>query len=193
MNDSILSTIVKAVLSRSERSPIIIAIDGPSAGGKTSFAKSISESFDCNVFHMDDFFLTPERKTSERLAMPGGNVDWEGFEENVLKKIVENKPFSYNIYSCKTGESTPGGLVTPKRLNIVEGVYSMHPELMKYYEYKIFLDVSRPKQLERILKRSNQSMLARYKNEWIPLEDKYFAHNNSRAMADFSFDTTKAF
>ena len=87
MSISILSTIVGAVLARTDKSPVIIAIDGPSASGKTSFANSIERDFDCNVFRMDDFFLTPERKTPERLATPGGNVDWEGFKENVMENI----------------------------------------------------------------------------------------------------------
>ena len=193
MSISILSTIVGAVLARTDKSPVIIAIDGPSASGKTSFANSIERDFDCNVFRMDDFFLTPERKTPERLATPGGNVDWEGFKENVLENIMKGKPFTYQKYNCQTGKYTTSETIQPKRLNIVEGVYSMHPELSGYYEYKIFLDVSREKQLARILARSNERMLQRFKREWIPLEDLYFETFSTRTKADFAFDTTKAF
>ncbi|MEG1782373.1 MAG: uridine kinase [Oscillospiraceae bacterium] len=193
MNYNVMSTVVKAVLARTDKDPVIIAIDGPSAGGKTAIAKSISDEYDCNVFHMDDFFLTPERKTQERLATPGGNVDYERFEEQVMKNLLGKEPFTYDIYSCKTGESVKSDVILPKRLNIVEGVYSMHPELMKYYEYTIFLDVERPVQLERILSRSNENMLAKFKNEWIPLEDAYFKAFNLRAKGDFALNTTKVF
>ena len=187
-----MSTVVKAVLARTDKNPVIIAIDGPSASGKSAIAKSIADDYDCNVFHMDDFFLTPERKTQERLSTPGGNVDYERFEAQVLKNLLSGQPFTYDIYSCKTGEYTPCQ-VSPKRLNIVEGVYSLHPQLAPFYEYKIFLDVERSVQLERILHRSGPNMLAKFKNEWIPLEDAYFKAYNLRAQNDFALNTTKMF
>ena len=39
-----------------EKHSVIIAIDGNSGAGKSTLAKHIEEHFDCNVFHMDDFF-----------------------------------------------------------------------------------------------------------------------------------------
>ena len=180
-------------MNRTDKEHVIIAIDGPSATGKSTFAKNIQKHFDCNVFHMDDFFLPPEKKTAERLATPGGNVDWERFKEQVLDKIRTNEPFTYDIYHCGTGDVTKSKVITPKRLNIVEGVYSMHPELREVYEYELFFDVSRPKQLDRIKKRSSDKMLKRFVDEWIPLEDIYFKEFNTKREADFCFDTTRAF
>ena len=156
-------------------------------------AKNIKKHFDCNVFHMDDFFLPAEKKTEERLATPGGNVDWERFKEQVLDKIRTNEPFTYDIYHCGTGDVTKSKVITPKRLNIVEGVYAMHPELREAYEYELFFDVARPKQLDRIKKRSSDKMLKRFVDEWIPLEDVYFKTFNTKKEADFCFDTTRAF
>lgn len=193
MQNSILVTLINAVMNRTDREHVIIAIDGPSATGKTTFAKNIKKHFDCNVFHMDDFFLPDEKKTEERLATPGGNVDWERFKEQVLDKIRTNEPFTYDIYHCGTGDITKSKVITPKRLNIVEGVYSMHPELREAYEYELFFDVARPKQLDRIKKRSSEKMLKRFVEEWIPLEDRYFKANNTKKEADFCFDTTRAF
>ena len=194
MSVSILSTIVGAVLNRSDKSPIIIAIDGPCTSGKTAFAKDIAKNYDCNVFHMDDFFLTPERKTDERLAIPGGNVDWEGVKAQVLDPIMNGAPFMHEIYDCKKNTYSRSKVFTPKRLNIVEGVYSMHPELIGYYDYTIFLDVKRNKQLERLRKRTpNDKMYKRFIDEWIPLEDRYFDAYNLRAKANISFDTTGVF
>ena len=63
---------------------IIVAIDGKCTSGKTTSASKLAEIYDCNVFHMDDFFLRPEQRTSERFAEIGGNVDYERFQEEVL-------------------------------------------------------------------------------------------------------------
>ena len=60
---------------------VIVSIDGPCAAGKTTLAGKLSELYDCNVFHMDDFFLRPEQRTPARFAQPGGNVDYERFQE----------------------------------------------------------------------------------------------------------------
>ena len=176
--DKIINEKISQWLEGRNKDFLIIAIDGPSAGGKTTIAEDIKKNFDCNVFHMDDFFLTPDRKTPERLATPGGNVDWEGVEESILKKLPLKADFSYDIYSSKTGISTPSEKIGYKKLNILEGCYSMHPELAKYIDKAIFVDVSREKQLERILKRSNEFMLNRFKSEWIPLEDLHFIENH---------------
>ena len=75
----------------------------------------------------------------------------------------------------------------------MEGVYSHHPELAKYYDYKMFFDVTKKTQEERILKRNSEKMAQRFFNEWIPLEDKYFEAYNIRANASFVFDSSKAF
>ena len=39
---------------------VIVAIDGRCASGKTTLAREIAKRLDCNIFHMDDFFLRPE-------------------------------------------------------------------------------------------------------------------------------------
>ena len=64
-----------------QKSQVIVSIDGPCTSGKTTLTQKLSERYDCNVFHMDDFFLRPEQRTQARFAQPGGNVDYERFQE----------------------------------------------------------------------------------------------------------------
>ena len=64
-----------------EKNFVIVAIDGKCTSGKTTLASQLAEIYDCNVFHMDDFFLRPEQRTPERFAEVGGNVDYERFHE----------------------------------------------------------------------------------------------------------------
>ena len=60
-----------------QKDMVIVAIDGKCTSGKTTLASQLAEIYDCNVFHMDDFFLRPEQRTPERFAEDGGNVDNE--------------------------------------------------------------------------------------------------------------------
>ena len=194
MKIDMLRTLIDAVMKRENgKDYTIIAIDGPSATGKSTFAELIGEKYKCEIFHMDDFFLTEEEKTPERLAVPGNNVAWERFKTEVLEKLESGEPFKYQKYNCRTKEFYPSRTVRRKKLYIVEGVYSHHPELAKYYDYKMFFDVTKKTQEERILKRNSEKMAQRFFNEWIPLEDKYFEAYNIRANASFVFDSSKAF
>ena len=158
-----------------EKSPLTIAIDGPSGAGKSSLASWLQRVYgDCEVFHMDDFFLPPERKTAERLGVPGGNVDWERFHQEVLLPLKQGNPFLYNPYDCGTGKQGVPVFATPRRLNIVEGVYSHHPALREAYDMTVFLSIGKAEQSERILQRNGRQMHRRFLEEWIPLEDMYF-------------------
>ncbi len=167
----------------------IIAIDGNAAAGKSSLALRIAEKYDCNVFHTDDFFLPPDKKTEQRLKEAGGNMDRERLAEEVLDKIRRHRTFSYRRYDCKLTAFLPPTLVSPKRLNIVEGVYSMHPDLIRYYDLKIFLSLDKEEQSRRILHRNSAPMHKRFIEEWIPLEDRYFAEFNIKADSDLCIDS----
>ncbi len=184
---------INHLLDNSNKNVITVAIDGPCAAGKSSLSEFLNDNFICNIFHMDDFFLPPEKKTEHRLAQPGGNVDYERFEDEILKKIRSNQDFHFNVYDCKNLSFFESGKVFHKRLNIVEGVYSMHPELSDYYDFKVFLDVNENKKHQRILNRSNEKKLERFKNEWIPMENKYFDTYGIKETCDLVIDTTDMF
>ena len=152
---------------------IIIAIDGSCTSGKTTLAGKLERLYDCNVFHMDDFFLRPEQRTPERLAEPGGNVDYERFRQEVLLPLKAGEPFSYRPYDCGTGGLKEPVAVTPKRINIIEGTYSHHPYFGDVYDLKVFLQVSEEVRRQRILQRP-AFLHRRFFEEWIPMEQHYF-------------------
>lgn len=166
---------------------ITVAIDGNSGSGKSTLAHDLSKIYDCNVFHMDDFFLRPEQRTIKRMQEIGGNVDYERFKQEVLDNLKKNQEFQYQIYDCSQGRLTDYIKVSPKRLNIVEGVYSMHPTLRDYYDLKVFLSIDTETQSKRILKRSGKYMHERFLNEWIPLENEYFSKMKIPQICDMVF------
>ena len=165
-----------------------VAIDGPCASGKTVFAASLHERFGGNVLHMDDFFLRPEQRTPERFAEPGGNVDRERFEAEVLKPLAAGKAVRYRPWDCHTGDFATSRSVEPAALTVVEGSYSMHPALRGYYDLTMCLIVDPSERLRRLEAR-NPRMLQRFINEWIPLENRYFESTNTQGSADLLVDT----
>ncbi len=167
--------------------PIYVAIDGNSGAGKTSLASIIGDVYDCNIFHMDDFFLRPELKTEERLKEVGGNVDYVRFYEEVIQGLKSGREFSYRPYNCQTMALEDAVHVRPKKLNIIEGVYSMHPILIDFYDLKVFLAIDPEEQSRRILERNGPFMHKRFINEWIPLENRYFEAAKIKEKSDLVF------
>ena len=153
---------------------VIVAIDGKCTSGKTTLAFKLAELYDCNVFHMDDFFLRPEQRTPERFAEVGGNVDYERFLEEVLLPLKSSKTFSYRPFDCSTFTLADPIQVSPKKLNIIEGTYSHHPYFGNPYDLKLVLQVDKATQRQRILQRP-AFLHQRFFEEWIPMENRYFA------------------
>ena len=180
--------VIKNLLKDNEK--LVIAIDGRCGGGKSTLVSLLKEQFDCNIFHMDDFFLPFEMKTAERLRKAGENVHYERFEEEILKPLKNDKSATYRQYLCNIGEFSQPIKVEPKNLTIVEGSYSLHPKLRNYYDYKIFITVDSKVQYERILKRNGKEKLQDFLNKWIPMEEHYFAELDIRNQCDLILDTT---
>ena len=167
---------------------VILAIDGSCTAGKSTLAARLKVLYDCNVFHMDDFFLRPEQRTEERFAQPGGNVDYERFREEVLHPLKTGKPFSYRPYDCSTGGLKEPVAVTPKRINIIEGTYSHHPYFGDVYDLKVFLQVSEEVRRQRILQRP-AFLHSRFFEQWIPMEQQYFRQFSVEADSDLVAQT----
>lgn len=155
----------------------VIVIDGYCGSGKTTLARELAALLHAPVIHMDDFFLPFSLRTPQRLSQPGGNVDYERFEAEVLPQIGSGAAFTYGKFDCSDGLLTPAECAAAP-LRIVEGTYSMHPRFMPVWQslgaLTVFASVSPEEQLRRIARR-NPRLLERFRTEWIPMENRYFS------------------
>ena len=169
---------------------LLVAIDGRCASGKSTLAEKLQQQMDCNVIHMDDFYLQPHQRTGERMREPGGNVDYERFEAEVLQPLLAGNEFSYRPYDAHAVCFLPEVTVLPKRVTIVEGSYACHPRLRREYDLRVFLTVDSREQMERILKRNGKEQAEMFEKIWIPLEERYFWKAGVEKTCDISLDTT---
>ncbi len=156
------------------KSPCVIAIDGRAGAGKSTLAQQLAFVLDTDIVRMDDFFLPLELRTAERLDAPGGNVHYERFKAEVLPHLSRTDSFCYRAFSCaemKLGDSRE---IWAGEYRIVEGSYSMHPELGDYWDVAVFCAIRPEKQLERIIKRDGAEYAEVFRTRWIPMEEKYF-------------------
>lgn len=189
LNIGELISLIRSI--KKDQGNLIIAIDGPSGTGKSALVRRIQESLDCNVFHMDDFFLQMAQRTEERFLEPGGNIDQERFLDEVLKPVAAGLDFSYRAFDCRTMDFSGEIRVLNKRINLIEGVYSHHPALEGWYDLRIFLEADLATRKERILGRSGPEKYQIFLKQWIPLENDYFEKLDIRNSAQVVFSTTE--
>ena len=170
----LFNTIDKLLETSGNGHTLIICIEGRSGSGKSMLGRILADKYECNLFHTDDFFLRAEQRTAERLAEPGGNIDFERMNEEIFAGLRTGHASWYRPYLCAMMDYGVPVEVTPKRLNIVEGSYSAHPKLDVSYDLKIFLDISPEIQSRRILERECEMKHKRFMTEWIPKEELYF-------------------
>ena len=178
--------LIEGASALSER--LNIAIEGRAAAGKTETSALLASLYGADVIHMDDFFLPRERKTPERLLIPGGNVDSERFYDDVYSHL-NNDVISYGVFDC--GKQAVTGTVRLERgkILVVEGVYSLLPSLRDRYDIKLFLDTDPITQRDRIILRGGTRLFERYENEWLPLEERYFALLDPMSVCDIRIRT----
>ena len=106
--------------------PLLAAIDGRCGSGKTTLGEYLKQIFDCNLFRMDDFFLRMEQRTPERLREVGGNVDYERFEETVLRPLLQ-KEQRMNEICDSLGTASPEEMDTlMEELGTIQDTLTMH-------------------------------------------------------------------
>lgn len=170
-----------------QKGQVTIAIDGRCGSGKTTLANKLKAYFDCHIFHMDDFYLQEYQRTQERYNEPGGNVDRERFKKEVLEPLKEHQDVLYRPFDCSTMSISEGTRYPYKPINIIEGSYSCHPELIDAYDLSIFVDIDETLRLKRIEKRNGKEVLDMFIKKWIPLEEKYFSSFDIQNHCDFYF------
>ncbi len=163
----------------------LLAIDGRCASGKSTLAAFLEELYGCDVIHMDDFFLPFERKTPERLAEAGGNVDRERFYREVILPYEAAEPITYGVFDCSCGAITRLRSAAQAPLLIVEGSYCLHPLMQKSYDLKVFVSCEPEIQSKRILARDGEAFHKRFVEEWIPMEEHYFKEFSIEELCDF--------
>ena len=169
-----MSGAVQGELSGRAEKVFLVAIDGMCGSGKSTVAGKLQEYFGCSLFHMDDFFLQPHQRTPQRLGEPGGNVDYERFQAEVLEHLKDREGLLLQRFDCKTCSLLPAMHVPYHNIVIIEGAYSMHPYFGDVQDVRIFLESSKEGQSQRILGRNGPEKWKQFEDVWIPMEEKYF-------------------
>ena len=153
-----IKNLVEKYMQDEDESPVLIAIDGNCASGKTTLAARLQSDLGGNVFHMDDYYLQSFQRTKERLRETGGNVDYERFKKEAIEPLKKGE--AVGVYACIHPDFVLEyrETIEYKKLNIIEGSYSCHPYFDSPYKLQIFVEAGFEVQVERSRKRNGEVM-----------------------------------
>lgn len=183
MNDANVSAVLGLIADMQPREPYMLSIDGRCAAGKTTLAAKLSVHLNCAVVHMDDFYLPFALRTAERMAKPGGNIDFERLRNEIILPLKSGSDAVYRPYACHENRFLPSVTLSAAKSTIVEGSYSCHPCLADMLGIKVFMDIAPDKQLSRIALRDPGHVEA-FRTMWIPREEFYFTQCAVRERCD---------
>ena len=153
---------------------LLVTLDGPCASGKTTLAQKLSQVFQGEVIHTDDYVVPHALKTPERLAVPGGNCDAERLAGEVVIPFKSGDPVKYRRYDCRKDVLQPEEQLPDTQVLILEGSYCNLPGIREYADVRLFLDTPWEIRKARLLERESAASLQRFYDRWIPLENAYF-------------------
>lgn len=178
--------VLALIESAGERAtPLMVAIDGMSAAGKSTLAAGVVESLpDAELIRGDDFYrvmtdelrfeLSPERGYHE-------DYDWQRLLREVLTPLRRGATARFRRYDWSTGRLGRWAEARPASVVIVEGVYVMRPELRPEFDLTIWVE-TRPE--VRTLRQSQRDDTPEWVARWDRAERLYVARFRPPASAD---------
>lgn len=189
INPEIWLPVVKEIDRALTQKPhVLVGIDGMCASGKSTLAGYLVQKYGCGLVIADDFFLQPYQRTHGRLAQAGGNIDYERLSL-VAQKAADDREFSYQAYNCQTQSMGSWRNVPAGALTVMEGAYCLSPQVDAKCDVKVFLWLDAEEQMRRIVRRNGAEMAKRFEDEWIPMENRYFAEFLVREGCEVVIDT----
>ena len=176
------------LLNRPER-PLLVAIDGHSAAGKSTLAATLQNRLEASrpdkvtVVRADDFYRVmpePLRATLGPEEGYEGYYDWQRLRAEVLEPLALSKTSRYRRYDWQTGTLGETGEVKPEGVVLVEGCYSSRPELRPYYHVILYIDA--PESL-RMIRQKERADDAAWVARWDAAEKHYFSKHPPASFA----------
>lgn len=169
---SLLSRIVEV-----DHRPITVGIDGQGGSGKSTLARELAATLELTsaIVEGDDFYSDASQDALEALDAAGGYenyVDWRRLKSDVLERVKNNAPtLRYRRHEWEEA-IVRGWIDSPMPdVVIVEGVYSLRPELREYYDVTVYVEASESIRLQRQRSRAQNSEA--WIRRWLAAEDLY--------------------
>ncbi len=169
-----------------QKMPVLIAIEGFGGSGKTTLAEQLKDVLqDAYIINIDDFII------KSKLTEPSwdkGAFDRERLEQQVLIPATTGKDIAYQKLIWVTDTLSEPVAVPRVTYLIVEGISSFHPNIAKYYDYKIWVDTPIELAKQRGHARDGSNENAQHWDLWAENDLKYQQKYHPEQTADFTIE-----
>ena len=153
----------------------LMAIDGLTCAGKSTLVGQVTDALqDAAVVGVDDFYR-PLAAEERAILGPKESYDryfyWEQLLWNVLVPLSKHSRARYRRYDWVSNGPSEWHEIEPRRVVIIDGVYSTRPELRPYFSVMVYVDTPREVRLARLLDRGYPDMS--WVDHWMAVEDWY--------------------
>jgi uridine kinase len=197
------------VLNTKRHHPVRIGIDGVDASGKTTLANSLadylkSQKIDVIRASIDGFHNPKSIRYKKGHNSPEGyykdSFNNQAIVDNLLAPLGENGNLQYKkaIFDFKTDSEVVLPVEAAKKdsILIMDGVFLFRPEIVNYWDLKIFVEADFKITVSRATKRdgyylgSEQEILAKYNQRYVPGQQLYFQEAQPQEKADIIIENS---
>lgn len=209
--NELLQFLAKRILGIQKGTPVLIGIDGVDASGKTTLADQLGEylSGSCrDIIRVSiDGFHNPAKVRYQKGNDSPEGYYYHSFNHEAIAKVLLDPlsagrlEYKSAIFDYRTDSEVvlPAQKATNDSILLMEGIFLFRPELIKYWDLKIFLDVDFKFTLQRAIKRvaerehigSDQEIIERYNTRYIPGQKLYFQEVSPKDKADIVIDNSE--
>lgn len=178
--------LVALITSLAARAPLtVVAIEGPSGAGKSTLSRTLqgllpdSQVVDLEFFYSDVGVDPPDGLSPEECYER--HVDWRVLDAQVLRPLRRGEPGRYQLYDWIAEKRTDWVEVRPDGIVLVDGIYSMRPELTDIYDLTVYVDTPPGERSARLAKRPDNPV---WVERWAIGFDWYIDHMRVKERAD---------
>jgi uridine kinase len=157
--------------------PLVVAVDGHSAAGKSTFSQRLAERVDAALVSGDDFYrVMPASKRTMLGPADGADLyyDWERMRDEALRPLHEGRDARYRPYDWESNSLMNRTVsITPQPVVIVDGLFVSRPELDCFNDRTVLVMADPEVRLRRQLDRADATRA--WLERWDAAESWYFA------------------
>lgn len=177
--------------------------------GKTQLAYELfdhlKDTIACELVSLDDFCKPKaERYNSDRaegLQVYYNNFEEDQFEEHIIKAAYYNHNLNYSftaLHAPSNTYSVPKSYqLKPSGILVIEGIHLFKHKFQKYFDLKIFVDISLDTQIARAMQRdpalgnSVNEIDYKYTKRYQPSYDYYLSQDKPLNCIDLIIDNNE--
>lgn len=160
---STITEIITEKFSDSNKNSLVF-IGGPAGSGKSTFSTKLADRLNnkipATVISLDNYRLDRESRTESQLLGSNPEANKIDLIKQHLNLIKQDQPFSYPVYSSKTGKADSFAELKPQKITIIEGELATFSELREFADFIIFIDSDWKTQLNSRITRDIEELNA---------------------------------